>query len=115
MINHLSMLCQTTPIFIWGLFLYVLNLIDMMATLVFVVGYGAIEMNPLVDLMLQYDPTLFILFKVGIVGGLITFLSDVSARPVFRKKALVMLTALYFLLFLWHLGHFIWFGMAGAF
>ena len=103
------------PHFLWGLALYMLNLVDMMATLVFVQGYDAVELNPIVDLMLETNPSMFVFFKAGVVGAFIAFLCNVPLRTETVKKALISLTTLYFLLFLWHLGHHMWFALTGAF
>lgn len=114
MFKTLSTLYHTLPIFVWGLFLYIFNLGDMMVTLVLVEGYNALELNPLANHLLQHNPQTFILFKIGLVGFWIVILCNSTAFPKLRKNAIVLGTTLYFLVFLWHLSHFIWLGMAGA-
>lgn len=89
----------------WAISLYGLNIVDMMATIIFVIGYGAKELNPFMDLLLQKDPLLFVFFKVLFIGLLILILVKANV-PVIRKKvALILLTLLYLAVGIWHVAH----------
>jgi hypothetical protein len=78
-----------------------LNLADAFFTLLFL-AHGGQEMNPIVDQVLAYGPTVFILFKtlgIGVCAGFLTLTKNFRAARIGLWIVLIG----YSLLLCWHL------------
>jgi len=83
--------------------LHVFNILDAAITTHVVYCLGVEEANPIMALLIERGPIVFLLVKcvVGVVA--ITFLDKVLARSARRRMVFSMLLGVYTLVLLWHL------------
>lgn len=81
--------------------MYLLNLFDMGATLFFVGGGHAAELNPGMRMFMMLGQEWFIFYKVAVVG-LLTFFLLVIRIPRRLNNALLFLTGVYFAITMYH-------------
>lgn len=87
----------------WATLLYLLNAYDMIMTLNFVVEEGGKEINPFMNYLLSFGPTIFIMFKISFFFAFFYFIIEV--RKEVEKPllwAVKGLTVLYFLIAVYH-------------
>ena len=88
-------------IFLVFLLMLVANAFDAWAT-IGIVAQGATELNPIMRWALKHGPVAFIAMKTCLIGSLTLFLAVASRTHRLAWRGLYVLTALYMLIFVWH-------------
>lgn len=100
---------MTYPIYKWiqklSKFLLILNLIDGVSTIIFLIAGKATEANPLMNLLWQFGPVSFISFKLFIVSMGVVLIANYFAKknPRFALSALILATIPYVMVLFHHL------------